>query len=88
MIDFQVTPERAKQLLENAKFADKPLSSEVKKLAADLCEYFDLDCEMLYRYICGVAASEKADEISESHVREAAKHLIASTNQSSLCDSD
>jgi hypothetical protein len=71
-----MTPEQARQILDNAKFADKQVSAEVKQLSAELCECFELDRVMLYRYMYAVAAHERADEVTVGHVREAAKWLI------------
>jgi hypothetical protein len=43
-----MTPEQARLILDNAKFADKQVSAEVKQLAAELCKHFELDRVMLY----------------------------------------
>jgi hypothetical protein len=72
----RMTHEQARQILDNTKFADKQVSAEVKQLAAELCQCFELDRVMLYRYMYAVAAHERADEITVDHVREAAKWLI------------
>ena len=63
-------------ILENAKFKDKPVSTEVKQLAAKLSNCFELDRVMLFRYMYAVAACDEAEEITEEHVRVAAKWLI------------